>query len=297
MGTYPIFLSIECRDHSRPADVLWIEGVAKKHEHLFTSKLVLWSRSGFTKAAALKARALKIEAISQAEALQADWARLARELIGGQVQHVTPSYTAFIDVNQQEGDPRRLEQVESAAWYNGDGTQIGTVQALIQSIANNPQTRTVVLDHTSLGSGNFYAELEPPEPWFTDLPEGGQAQIRRIGVSIETLTEKVELDTASAVSGGKVLTLASAKLTAGTLAHQLDDFGVANFQSDRARCLAIGDGFQIHTTAGDKEGDGQLVTAPNGGNKLALVEVRQAHGRELRARIQRRPTRQDSRWR
>lgn len=215
--TYSMFLSIECRDHSRPADVLWIEGVAKKHEHLPTSKLVLWSRSGFTKAATLKARALKIDAISQAEAAQADWARLARELIGGQLQHVTPSYTAFIDVTPAEGEPRRLEQVENAAWYNGDGTQVGTVQALIQFIANSHQTRTVVLDHTSPGPGNFYAELEPQGPWFTDLPEGGRAQIRRIGVGIGTLTEKVSLDTACAVSKGKVLTLASAKLAAGTL--------------------------------------------------------------------------------
>lgn len=217
VGTYPIFLSIECRDHSRPADVLWIEGVAKKHEHLPTSKLILWSRSGFTKAATLKARALKIEAISQAEAIQADWARLARELIGGQVQHVTPSYTAFIDVNSQEGEPHRLEQVKNAAWYNGDGIQVGTVHALIQSIANNHQTRTVVLDHTSPGLGNFYVELVPPEPWFADLPEGGKAQIRRIGVSIQTITENVALDTASAVSEGKVLTLASAMLAVGTL--------------------------------------------------------------------------------
>lgn len=216
-GTYPIFLSIECRDHSRPADVLWIEGVAKKHEHLPTSKLVLWSRSGFTKAAAMKARALKIEAISQAEAVQVDWARLARELIGGQLEHVTPSYTSFIDVNPKDGEARRLEHVENAAWYNGNGTQAGTVKALIQFIANNHQTRTVVLDNTSPGPGTFYVELAPPEPWFTDLPEGGQAQIRRIGVSIETLTEKVALETASAVSEGQVFTLASAKLAAGTL--------------------------------------------------------------------------------
>ncbi|WP_313954092.1 hypothetical protein [Accumulibacter sp.] len=233
VGTYPIFLSIECRDHSRPADVLWIEGVAKKHEHLPTSKLVLWSRSGFTKASALKARALKIEAISQAEAAHVDWARLARELIGGQVQHVTPSYTAFIDVNPQEGEPRRLEQVENAALYNGDGTQVGTVQALIKFIANNHQTRTVVLDHTSPGPGNFYAELAPPAPWFTDLPEGGQAQIRRIGVSIETLTEEVALDTASAVSEGKVVTLASAKLAAGTLELLVQESpdGTSSFRS------------------------------------------------------------------
>ena len=233
VGTYPIFLSIECRDHSRPADVLWIEGVAKKHEHLPTSKLVLWSRSGFTKAAALKARALKIEAISQAEAVRADWARLARELIGGQVKHVTPSYTAFIDVNPQEGEPRRLEEVANAAWYKLDGTQVGTVQALIQFIANNHQTRTLVLDHTSPGLGNFYVELTPPEPWFADLPEGGQAQIRRIGVSIETLTEKAALDTASAVSEGTVLTLASAKLAAGILEVLVQESpdGTSSFRS------------------------------------------------------------------
>lgn len=233
VGAYPIFLSIECRDHARPADVLWIEGVAKKHEHLPTSKLVLWSRNGFTKAAALKAQALKIEAISQAEALQADWARLARELIGGHVKHVTPSYTAFIDVNSQDGEPRRLEQVENSAWYNGDGAQVGTVQALIQFIANSEQTRTVVLDNTSHGQGDFYVELTPPVPWFAHLPEGGQAQIRRIGVSIKTLTEKVALDTASAFSDGKVLTLASAKLAAGNLEMLVQESpdGTSSFRS------------------------------------------------------------------
>jgi len=233
VSTYPIFLSIECRDHARPADVLWIEGVAKKHEHLPTSKLVLWSRSGFTKAASLKARALKIEAISQAEAARADWARLARELIGGQVMYVTPRFTAFIDVNPPEGKPRRLEQVASAAWYNSDGTQIGTMPALIQLIASSHETRTTVLDNTSIGAGNFYAELSPPEHWFADLPEGGRAQIRRIGVSIETFTEKVPLDTASALSEGKVLTLASAAVAAGTfeLLVQESPDGTASFHS------------------------------------------------------------------
>lgn len=233
VATYPIFLSIECRDHSRPADVLWIEGAAKKHEHLPTSKLVLWSRSGFTKAAVLKASALKIETISQAHAAQADWARLARDLVGGQIQHVTPSYTAFIDVDPPEGKPRRLEQVENAAWYNGDGTQIGTVQALIQFIASDHQIRTTVLDHTTPGTGNFYVEVAPSEPWFTELPEGGKAKIRRIGVSIGTLTEKVLLDTVSAVSGGKILTLAVAKLAAGTfemLVEEVED-GIASSHS------------------------------------------------------------------
>ena len=217
VATYSIFLSIECRDHARPADVLWIEGVAKKHEHLPTSKLVLWSRSGFTKGALVKAKALKIDAISHADAVNTDWARLARDLIGGQLKHVTPSYTSFIDVDSPNGEPRHLEQVANAAWYNSDGMQIGTIPALIQFITNSPETRTVVLDNTTTGNGNFYVELEPPEPWLADLPEGGRAKIRRIGVSIETFTEKVTLETASALSEGKVLTLSSATLAAGAL--------------------------------------------------------------------------------
>ena len=80
VGTYDIYISVECRDHKRPSDVTWIESMAKKHESLLTSKLVLWSRSGFTKAAITKAKALKIDTVSQMSAASADWATLARNL-------------------------------------------------------------------------------------------------------------------------------------------------------------------------------------------------------------------------
>ena len=80
VGAYDIYISVECRDHKRPADVTWIESMAKKHESLSTSKLVLWSRSGFTKAAIAKATALKIDTVSQANAASTDWATLARTL-------------------------------------------------------------------------------------------------------------------------------------------------------------------------------------------------------------------------
>lgn len=233
VATYPMFLSIECRDHDRPADVLWIEGMSKKHEHLPTSKLVLWSSSGFTKSAFRKAKFLKIEAISHADARRTDWARLSRELTGGTVKHVTPNYTSFIDVDPLTGKPRRLENVANTAWYNSNGELIGTVPALIHFLSNSPFWRDVMMDNTTVGKGNFYVECEPPEPWFTDLPEGGRAQIRRIGVGIETVTEKAAVETASAFSEGRVLTLASAKLAVGTLEvliHESPD-GRTSFQS------------------------------------------------------------------
>ena len=218
VASYPIFLSIECRDHARPADVIWIESMAKKHEHLPTSKLVLWCRSGFTKPALKKAQFLKIETVSQADASRTDWARIARDLKGGHLQYVTPSFSAFIDVDSPTGEPRRLDQVASAVWYNSDGVQSGSIPALIQFIVGSAEARTTILDNTSsIGDGNFYAELQPPTPWFVDLPEGTRAQIRRIGLGIETVTEKASLETASALNEGQVLTLASAALNVGTL--------------------------------------------------------------------------------
>ena len=86
VADYDLFISIECRDHRRPADVTWVEGMAKKHESLSTSKLALWSKSGFTKAAIVKAAALKIDTVSQTNAATTDWATLARDLIGGHTQ-------------------------------------------------------------------------------------------------------------------------------------------------------------------------------------------------------------------
>jgi len=230
---HPIFLSIECRDHTRIADVTWIEFMAKKHEHLPTSKLVLWSKSGFTKPALLKAKALKIETVSQTNAASTDWARLARELMDGRLQFVTPSYTAFMDVDPLGGEPRRLDDVSKAAWYDGDRTLIGTIPALIQFFATDNKAATALLDNTTVGEKDFHAVLIPPEPWFTDLPEGGLAQIRRIGISVQTFAENVPITTASALNEGKVFTLASAKLDVGTLEALIQESsdGKALFQT------------------------------------------------------------------
>lgn len=217
IAIYPIFLSIECRDHARPADVVWIEAMAKKHEHLPTSKLVLWSRSGFTKSALRKAGFLKIVAVSQVDAVRTEWAHLARKLMDSQLQYVTPKYTPFIDVSLPTSELRRLDDVANAAWYNSEGAQIGTVSALIQLVASSHVTREIVLDNTTVGKGDFYVELKPQVPWFTDLPDGGRVPVRRIGIGIETVTEKVSVKTASALSEGKVLTLASSSLASGTL--------------------------------------------------------------------------------
>lgn len=215
VATYDLYLSVECRDHRRPADVTWIEGMAKKHESLATSKLVLWSRSGFTKAAISKAAALKIDVVSQAAAADADWATLARSLIGGYVQLVTPIFSPFIDVQPPGGEAVRLDNVAASVIYDSQGNVVYSVSAILDYLVGSQDVGTTLLDHAPVGSGDFYAEVQPPVPWFVDLPEGKRAPVLRVGIGVKTFVEKLALDTASAAFEGKVATLASADATGG----------------------------------------------------------------------------------
>jgi hypothetical protein len=103
VGGYQIVISIEVTDRKRPADVTWVEGMAQKHEDLPTSKLVLWSTSGFSASALAKARALGLETVSPGDAVHAPWASLAREFIGGSVKFVRPQFDPVMDVQLDNG--------------------------------------------------------------------------------------------------------------------------------------------------------------------------------------------------
>ena len=210
-------LSVECRDHNRPADVHWVEGACKKHEHLPTSKLVLWSRSGFTNQAKIKAAALKIDTVSQAQATYPIWAHFARSLVGAYVQHVSPAYAPFVDVVLPDGTLKRHEDVADWSFFDGVGKLVGSMPALLHQLNFGQLTRETLLDHAPMGRGTFHVLLVPPEAWFVDLPVGIRCRTHRIGVGIETTGTKAGVTSASAVVANKVTTLAIAELDQGTL--------------------------------------------------------------------------------
>lgn len=214
---HQIVLSIECRDHARPADVTWVESMAKKHEHLRTSKLVLWSRSGFTKQALVKAEALNIDAISQAEATIPTWAHLARELKKGHLEHVTPTYKAFVILLLPDGKSIRFEATDDWKFYNAKGEVVGSIGAFIRTVAWHKGTEQALLDHAPQGQGDFWVQLTPPETWFADSPSAVRCQVQLIGAGIKTLREIAVLKAASATSEDKVVTLASVALQEGAI--------------------------------------------------------------------------------
>lgn len=72
---HPIKIGIECRDHSRPQPVGWIEELIGKYQHLNVSNVVAVSRSGFTKTALKKAKVFGIQTLTFKEALETDWSQ------------------------------------------------------------------------------------------------------------------------------------------------------------------------------------------------------------------------------
>lgn len=215
---HELYLCAECRDHARPADVTWIEAMAKKHESLPTSKLVLWSRSGFTKPAIRKAELLKIDVVSSKDANNVDWARIARNLVGGSVQLVSPTFSPFLDVRKPDGTLERLEGPKNFQWFKStNGELAGAMHNLIQWLATDGSVRALMLDHAPEGSGDFWTHICPPdgEEWFTRDEQGICSVVTRIGIGIRTSRESLPLEVASATHQGKVKTLATATTVVG----------------------------------------------------------------------------------
>lgn len=217
VATHQIYLSIECRDHNRAADVSWVEQMAMKHAHLPTSKLVLWSRSGFTNEALAKAKILKMETVTQARATSPTWARLAKDLVGGYVDHVQPTYEPFVDVRLPEGVLKRYEPALDWIFYNSSGTVASTMEAFVHQVATNKQTGPMLLDNAPQGEGDFWVDIIPPETWFADTGDFGRCAIARIGIGIKTHRTRTPLETATASVENQVMTLASAAIAGGTL--------------------------------------------------------------------------------
>jgi hypothetical protein len=217
VGGYPLLISIEVRDRSRPADVTWVEGLAKKHEHLPTSKLVLWSPSGFSGGALAKAKALNIETVTPGAGPGAPFASIARDLIGSSVKFVRPRFEASADVTLGDGSAERWAAPPGMVLREENGKRQARVGAILQQITANPTVHTTLLDHAPEGAGNFYATYMPPVPCVVTGPGGVVGRLIRVGVGITTECEVAPVVARSALHNGTVTTLAEASLSDGTL--------------------------------------------------------------------------------
>ena len=217
IGGYPMIISVEVRDRGRRADVTWVESMAQKHADLPTSKLALWSPTGFSGSALAKAKALGIEAITPLGIDHAPWARLARDLIGGFVKFVRPSFDPVVDVKLGDGTMVRWPASSTTILKQKDGDAEAPVGAILQQIADSPAVRTTMLDHAPKGSGSFHAIYQPPFLCEVEGPSGEKGELARLVIGITTLCEVAAVAVRSAVYRGVATTLAEADVADGTL--------------------------------------------------------------------------------
>lgn len=103
IADYTVNISFEVRDRARKADISWIEEMHAKHEHLPTDKLVLVSRSGFTRPALDKAGFYGMEAITFEEAFETDWELATRMTSTGVFTVTTINYKCSAVCDHPDG--------------------------------------------------------------------------------------------------------------------------------------------------------------------------------------------------
>jgi hypothetical protein len=194
---YPILVGIEVRDRGRVADVGWVEAMAKKHDDLPTTKLVLWSPTGFSKSAAVKAAALKIEAITSKRLEDAPWATMARDFAGGSMKWVRPTFELFVDVYLESGEAVRWPATRNTVLRRtGDGAEV-TLGTILGHVEQSREVRTAMLDHANEGVDDFHCVYELPHTCEAISDTGDTAILKRVIIGLRTATEvvPVRLDT------------------------------------------------------------------------------------------------------
>jgi hypothetical protein len=194
-GDYPIFMSVEVIDRSRRAGSGWVEEMAGKHQALATHKLVLVSRSGFTKPALAKAKARKIEALTIKEAWATDW-HLALRLEGQGVFklfNVHFSCSAHLD-GKNDWFPAPL----SAKIFLPGDKRPTEVRNIVKFVVSDPRTRQAVLDHFDLAEEqDYHAVYTPPEGTLFENSSDVPARLIKLSIGLHLEFEATPVEYSS----------------------------------------------------------------------------------------------------
>jgi hypothetical protein len=206
---HELVLAVECRDRRRPADSSWVEAMRGKHEDLGSSKLILYSSSGFTRPSLLKAEAHGIEAVSATVPRPLPWARWARDCVATVLKYVRPDFSPFIDYYDPSGEACRLEVTEDTLLRNSkDGSSVRVIR-LLAHIQSQPRLRETLLDHVPDGAADFYCEFTHPTPFDVVQNDVLVGTFKRLGIGIKTRTLSGPAQMTSVYIRGEAHTLAS----------------------------------------------------------------------------------------
>lgn len=186
VADYALVTSIECMDHYRKATVEWVERMHGKHSDLPTNKLVLVSRSGFTRPAQSKATSYGITLVALSSAMTMDWMSIVGKKSELAVETVQSNFQAFIVVHSVDGQfalapPRDLT-------LHGEKTGAFVLLGdLLDRITAMPELGATILDHMNRARATnapFTVEFSFPERMTVKGPAGDTLATRLLRIDI-----------------------------------------------------------------------------------------------------------------
>lgn len=143
IGGHDVMISIECVEQTRKADITWVEQMKSKHERLPTNALVLVSKTGLSADAIKLADASGIETLS----LKAVDEKTAERLFGkleslwNKTVHLSPLKVLVHVARTGDLEPETVNALPDNNVYLTDGTLIGPLQDLVDSMLNTEAVR------------------------------------------------------------------------------------------------------------------------------------------------------------
>ena len=132
-GTFdgePVVTSIEVIEHGRPADLEWTEREIAKHRHLPTNRLVLVSKSGFTKTAltAVAAEGGWVSAV-RPEPVEVDGQQVVKSLFMDLIQLKQTACRLHV-LDPGKGQLLAVGALPDNSIYDADGRELGSALEL-----------------------------------------------------------------------------------------------------------------------------------------------------------------------
>lgn len=142
---YDLVIGVECCDHARKATVEWVEQKCAKHASLATNKLVLVSRSGFTRPATRKAQLYGAVPLALEQTLAVDWTAVVHR-----VQRVFIDATDITTMLYPGADARPSDPLAKALHLTqrlstADKRYSLSVQQLLDTFTQTPSIRAALI--------------------------------------------------------------------------------------------------------------------------------------------------------
>ncbi len=192
VGRHSVIVAIETRDQRRPADVTWIDELVGKY--LNTSfKVVAVSRSGFTKAAKIKAEKSGIDAITLEEASRSDWPGvLSNQKISVASAVVSKLQARFIVSDQYASSwiaKAKPSEYADAELDDGSGLYPRAIEEVITELSDGVDFAGMALEGLVDSDGMVVVSFELPDG--TTITKPGEPDVPASRLDIRMRAEVV----------------------------------------------------------------------------------------------------------